>query len=59
MPLSLTNEVASDESEAYTYEELSQHTKAELLVIAEEMGVTGLSNSNLKDEIITAILEVQ
>ena len=40
----------------YTYEELSAYTKAELLEIASEMGVEGLSMSNLKDEIIYGIL---
>lgn len=52
----------SDEGEAdtaYTYEELSAYTKAELLVIAEEKGIEGVSSSNLKDEIITAILEAE
>lgn len=41
---------------AYTYEELSAYTKAELIAIAEENGIEGLSSSMLKDEIITAIL---
>ena len=41
---------------AYTYEELNAYTKAELLEIASEMGIGGLSMSNLKDEIINVIL---
>ena len=41
---------------AYTYDELSKYTKAELLEIASENDVEGLSMSNLKDEIIYAIL---
>ena len=44
------------EEAAYTYEELNDYTKAELLEIAEAKGITGLSNNNLKDEIINAIL---
>lgn len=50
-----SGESGSDEP-AYTYESLSAHTKAELLEIAGELGVTGVSSSNLKDEIIEAIL---
>ena len=41
---------------AYTYEELSAYTKAELLEIALEKGISGLSMSNSKDEIINGIL---
>lgn len=33
-------------------------TKAQLLVIADELGIEGLSNNNLKAEIISAILSV-
>lgn len=51
----LTDESAQDEP-AYTYESLSAYTKAELLEIANELGITGLSSSNLKDEIIESIL---
>ena len=40
----------------YTYDELSALTKAELLEIAEENGITGVSMNNLKEEIIQAIL---
>ena len=46
----------SADEEAYTYETLSGYTKAELLVIADEMGVDGLSMNNTKDEIINTIL---
>ena len=46
----------SDTPAAYTYDELSAYTKAELLIIAEENGIEGLSMNNLKDEIIYAIL---
>ena len=42
--------------EAYTYDELNNYTKAELLEIAAEYGIEGLSMNNLKDEIINAIL---
>ena len=44
------------DEEAYTYESLSDYTKAELLVIAEELGVEGLSMNNTKDDIINTIL---
>lgn len=44
------------DEKAYTCEELSALTKAELLVIAEENGVTDVSMNNLKEEIIQAIL---
>lgn len=40
----------------YIYDELSALTKAELLVIAEENGITDVSMNNLKEEIIQAIL---
>ena len=54
--MSLSDDEKETEEAAYTYEELSGYTKAELLVIADENGITGLSMSNLKDEIINAIL---
>lgn len=57
MPLSL--ERTSSEEVAYTYEDLSAYTKAELLIIAEDIGVQGVSSGNLKDEIINAILQNQ
>lgn len=41
---------------AYDYDSLSELTKAELLIIAEENGIEGLSMNNLKDEIINAII---
>lgn len=40
----------------YSEEELNALTKAELLALADELGVTGVSNSNLKADIINAIL---
>lgn len=46
----------SDNTSDYTEEELSALTKAELLTLADELGVTGVSNSNLKADIINAIL---
>jgi DNA-binding Xre family transcriptional regulator len=55
-PLSLRD--TPPEAEAYTYDELSAMTKAELLELAEELGVEGLSINNLKDDIITGILGV-
>lgn len=51
----LVNDTEEAET-AYTYEELSKYTKAELLEIASEIGIENLSMSNLKDEIIYAIL---
>lgn len=45
-----------DETDGYTYEELSALTKADLLVIAEEQGVTGVNSNTLKEDIIQAIL---
>ena len=56
----MLNDESEDGTEAaYTYEELSGYTKAELLEIAEAKGITGLSMNNLKDEIINAILEAE
>lgn len=43
---------------SYTESELNALTKAELLVIADELGIEGLSMNNLKADIISAILEV-
>ena len=40
-----------------THEELEAMTKAQLLAFAEEHGITGLSNSMLKADIIAAIEE--
>lgn len=52
----LSDEEEISSSSEYTYDELAALTKAELLVIAEEKGLTELSMNNLKDEIIYAIL---
>ena len=40
----------------YSEDELNAMTKAELLVLASELGVEGVSMSNLKAEIVSAIL---
>jgi hypothetical protein len=40
----------------YTEGELNAMTKAELLALAEELGLDGLSMNNLKAEIVSAIL---
>lgn len=53
------NDETEPEDTIYTYEELSNYTKTELLEIASEMGIDGLSMNNLKDEIINAILEAE
>jgi hypothetical protein len=53
----LADTPSGSEAETYTYESLSEYTKAELLEIAAAEGVEGLSMNNLKDEIIYAILE--
>lgn len=45
--------------ESYTQEELEAMLKADLLTLAESLGVTGVSNSNTKAEIIEAILAAQ
>ena len=52
--LSVEEEPSS--SSKYTYDELAALTKAELIVIAEEKGLTDLSMSDLKETIINAIL---
>ena len=51
--------ITPDEEEAisFTYDELNGYTKAELLEIAEQIGVEGLSMTNTKDELINTILE--
>lgn len=46
----------SDEDGAYSEEELNALTKAQLLVVANELGVEGVSSKNTKAEIVTAIL---
>ena len=44
-------------SGGYTEEELNAMTKAELLALAAEHGIEGVSMSNLKAEIVSAILK--
>lgn len=46
----------SDNDGTYTEDELNAMTKAQLLVLADELGVEGVSNANLKAEIVSAIL---
>lgn len=46
----------SDEDGAYSEEELNALTKAQLLVVANELGVEGVSSKSTKAEIVTAIL---
>lgn len=46
----------SDNNGIYSEDELNALTKAELLALANELGVEGVSNSNLKAEIVSAIL---
>jgi hypothetical protein len=46
------------ETPRYTESGLNAKTKAELLVIAKELGIEGLSTANLKADIISAIMEV-
>lgn len=50
--------VSTDET-VYTESQLNAMTKAELLSLCTERGITGVSDSNLKAEIIAAILENQ
>ena len=45
-----------DDSPTYTKSELEAMTKTELLALASELGISGISSSNLKAEIIEAIL---
>lgn len=45
-----------NEDGSYSEEELSALTKAQLLTLAKELGVEGVSSSNLKADIISAIL---
>ena len=49
---------SADASLHYTESELNAKTKTELLAIASELGIEGLSMNNLKADIISAILEV-
>lgn len=46
----------SDNDGTYSEDELNALTKAQLLVLAEELGVEGVSMSNLKADIVSAIL---
>lgn len=46
----------SNNDGAYSEDELNALTKAQLLALASELGVEGVSNSNLKAEIVSAIL---
>jgi len=46
----------SDNAGTYSEGELTAMTKAELLVLAEELGVEGVSMNNLKADIVSAIL---
>ena len=43
-------------ADGYTEEELNAMTKAELLALAAERGIEGLSMNNLKAELVSAIL---
>ena len=46
----------SDSDGEYSEAELNAMTKAQLLSLAKELGVEGVSTSNLKAEIVAAIL---
>lgn len=46
----------SDEDGSYSEEELTALTKAQLLALANELGVEGVSSSMLKADMISAIL---
>ena len=46
----------SDANGEYSEAELTALTKAQLLSLAQELGIEGISNSNLKADIISAIL---
>lgn len=46
----------NDEDGFYSEEELSALTKAQLLDLAKELGVEGVSSNSLKADIVTAIL---
>lgn len=55
----LSAEEEPSSSSEYTYDELAALTKAELLVIAEDKGLTDLSMSDLKETIINTILQAE
>ena len=46
----------TDEDGLYSEDELNALTKAQLLALASELGVEGVSSSNLKADIVTTIL---
>ena len=46
----------SDNDGTYSEGELNALTKAELLTLANELGVEGVSTANLKADIVSAIL---
>lgn len=46
----------SDNDGTYSEGELNALTKAELLALADELGIEGLSMNNLKADIVSAIL---
>ena len=46
----------SDEDGSYSEEELNALTKAQLLSLARELGVEGVSSKNIKSDIVSAIL---
>lgn len=46
----------SNNDGTYSEDELNAMTKAQLLVLADELGVEGVSMANLKADIISAIL---
>jgi len=47
---------ADNSDETYSEGELNAMTKAELLALAEDLGVEGLTMNNLKADIVTAIM---
>ena len=49
----------ANEDGAYSEEELGALTKSQLLSLCETLGVTGVTSSNTKAEIIAAILTAQ
>ena len=46
----------SNNDNVYSEDELNALTKTQLLVLADELGVEGLTTKNLKAEIVAAIL---